>query len=173
MKSYFSEKDFTDRSDIFLRLIDRKSDKWGYHKITQDSHEVTIYTGSGPVSGDGVADIVFPLIKKSDKVLILTGSHGDCWGRTASEISDLKEDVFLMEDAISISREASNLGASAVNALDIDSYTTAEVDDAMLKGKIRQDFRHFDVIIAAFCFSEIRWNALNNLGVEDITHNSI
>ncbi|PKF49773.1 hypothetical protein AT251_16430 [Enterovibrio nigricans] len=151
----------------------RKTNQWGYHKITQNGRKVTIYTGSGPVSGKAVVNKIFPLIKKNDKVLILTGSHGDCWGRTASEISKLKEKAFLMEDAASIAKEAPKLKVSAVNALDIDSYSTAEVDDAMLKGKISQDFRDFDVIIAAFCFSEIRWNALNNLGPEDITYNSI
>ncbi|HFZ8416057.1 TPA: hypothetical protein ACIPAK_003698 [Salmonella enterica subsp. enterica serovar Aberdeen] len=173
MKSHFDGNSYPKSSKLWLSISQRKPDIWGYHEIKTKEGIVTLYTGAGPVSGPGVVNYVFPQIKSNDKVLILSGSHGDPYGRTGTELKCLIEEDFLLEDAKAIAINSKTLKASAVNILDIDNFTTKEIDDAYLSGMIDGDDRQFNVVIAAFCFSELRYNALNDLNPQDITFKTI
>ena len=169
MKSHFDTNDYPEFGSVWAAIRNRNVDLWGCHEITSSGFKINLYTGAGTVTGSGVVSYVFPQIKKEDKVLILSGSHGDPYGRTGAELKGIIDGSFLLEDAKAIAINALKLKASAVNVLDIDRYTTKEIDDAFLKGKIIQDDRQFNVVVAAFCFSEVRFNALNNLKPLDVT----
>lgn len=173
MKSHFDSNDYQEFGVIWNSIYNRPIDLWGCHEIKKNGNSIKLYTGAGPVTGYGVVNFIFPKIKKDDKVLILTGSHGDPYGRTGAELKGLIDQRFLLEDAESIARNSAKLQASVVNALDIDKFTTKEIDDAYLNGSIDADDRQFNFIIAAFCFSEVRFNALNDLLPESVTFKKV
>lgn len=173
MKSHFDGNDYPESGEPWLSISERTDDLWGYHKIETEAGIITLYTGAGPVSGSGVVGSVFPQIKRNDKVLILSGSHGDPYGRTGTEENVLIDERFLLEDAEAIAINAKTLKASAVNILDIDKFTTKDIDGAYLRGMITGDDRQFNVVIAAFCFSEVRYNALKDLNPENVTFKEI
>ena len=145
------------------RIRQRRRDS--VHRHNYGRHRV--YTSTGRMTDTGVRNAISDT-SAGERVLLLSGTHGDVTGATAAEDTSLEDSSFYRLDRRIARRFMRGTPGRRISVINVGDgrTTTQEVNRAISDGVFRG--RRYTCVIGAFCYSEVRYNNVFNLNPERV-----